>query len=89
MKKTVLIVIATLAAGLSSAYAQSPETSSNHHWKHSHEKIAQDADSFAFGSDVGYRSYPGSVGDEAGDSANSMSGPNDANNNAEGRSSGG
>jgi hypothetical protein len=85
MKKSVLIAAAALLAlGASGAYAQSPEHTTHHRWSHARERMAPYAHSMAF-APGGYRVFPGAVGDEAGNDANSMSGPNSANANAEGR----
>ena len=85
MKKLVMITTAALLTmGASGAYAQS----THHHWKHARERIAPYSDSMAATPGGYYRSFPGAVGDEGGDDANSMSGPNSAGSNAEGRTAG-
>jgi hypothetical protein len=81
MKKSVMITTAALLLlGASGATAQS----THHHWTHARERMAPYANSMAF-APGGYRAFPGAVGDEAGNDANSMGGPNSANANAEGR----
>jgi hypothetical protein len=75
---------ALLVMGASAAYAQSP----HHHWTHARERMAPHANSMAFAPGDGYRSFPGAVGDEAGNDANSMGGSNSAGANAEGRTGG-
>jgi hypothetical protein len=89
MKKSVMITAAALLVmGASGAYAQSPDSSIHHRWTHARERMAPHANSMAFAPGGYYRSFPGAVGDEGGDDANSMGGPNSANSNAEGRTSG-
>lgn len=82
MKKSVMIAAgALLVLGASAASAQS----THHRWSHARERMAPYSDSMAFAPGGGYRSFPGAVGDEAGNDANSMSGSNSAGANAEGR----
>jgi hypothetical protein len=86
MKKSIMITAAALLMmGASGAYAQSWDGSPHHRWTHARERMAPHANSMAFAPGGGYRSFPGAVGDEGGDNANSMSGPNSAGANAEGR----
>jgi hypothetical protein len=91
MKKSVMIAaVALLTLGASGAYAQSPDRPTHHRWTHARERMAPYANSMAWGPGGGYyRPFPGAVGDEGGDDANSMGGPNSANANAEGRTGGG
>jgi hypothetical protein len=89
MKKLVLIATAALLVVCTSGvYAQSPDSSTNHRSKHAHERFAPHANSTSFAPDAGYRSFPGAVGSEAGDNADSLSGPNSADEAVEGRTGG-
>lgn len=89
MKRSVLIATAALlVVSASGVYAQSPDSSAHHRWTHARERIAHHANSMTFVPDAGYRSVPGAVGDEAGDNANSLSGPNSADEAVEGRTGG-
>jgi hypothetical protein len=89
MKKSVMITaVALLMMGASGAYAQSSEGSPHHRWTHARERMAPHANSMALAPGGEYRSFPGAVGDEGGNDANSMGGPNSANANAEGRTGG-
>jgi hypothetical protein len=89
MKKSVLITTAALlVVSASGVYAQSSDSSTHHRWTHARERIAPHANSMASAPDAGYRSVPGAVGDEAGDNANSLSGPDSADEAVEGRTGG-
>jgi hypothetical protein len=86
MKNPVMITTAALLIlGASGAYAQSPEHPTHHRRTDARERMAPPADSMAWAPDSANRTFPGAVGDEAGNDANSMGGANSANANAEGR----